>query len=404
MKEIVYFGGYKLYDFYPEIEVALKATDGIVTGDPKIFPITQKTDIEGFKFDFNSGLRLDIPVGNFHVTIFDSSSNLIAFDKDVSDVVLVSLEKFFVRWEFILYQNGKEVFTHQFNAENKFVHLAFPPSGMGDRFVLFPYAESFRQKWNCKMSATIEPYLQEILKLYFPEIKCLPTPPPETYATFYPSPTFSLLYLPQSSIQFPMELMGKDIFGVSAKKIVYTPTKPRQILEPYVCIAVQTSGTYKTWLNPNGWNFVVEYLKYLGYRVLCIDKNKIESGKGFTVKMPEGAEDFTGNLPLSERVNLLAYADFFIGLSSGLSWLAWAVDIPVILISGITASWFEFNTPYRIYNKLVCHGCHNDATIPWPEYENCPRHKNTPRAYECSTKISAQQVIDAIDQLLEDKK
>ena len=120
--------------------------------------------------------------------------------------------------------------------------------------------------------------------------------------------------------------------------------------------------------------------------------------------MPEGAEDFTGDLPLRERINLLAYAEFFIGLGSGLSWLAWAVDIPVILISGITATWFEFDTPYRIANKLVCFGCHNDTTIKWGDYEKCPRHKNTTRAYECSTKISAQQVIDAIDQLLEDKK
>ena len=246
MKKVIYFCGSKLLDIYSEILSALKTVDGIVTGDPKYFPITQATDIEGFRFDFNSGLRLDIPKGNFHVTVFDSASNLVVFDKDVSDVILVSLEKFFVCWEFILYRDGEEIFTHKFNAEGKEVHFNFPKSGMGDRIALFPYAESFRQKWNCRATAKVEPYLQEILKLYFPEIKCVETPAEDTYATYFPAPSFGVIYLPEKPINFPMLQMGRDILGVSAKKIIYRPTEPRKISEPYVCIAVQASSTIKS--------------------------------------------------------------------------------------------------------------------------------------------------------------
>ena len=177
-------------------------------------------------------------------------------------------------------------------------------------------------------------------------------------------------------------------FGLQrAEKIIFRPTKPRQIKEPYVCIAVQTSATFKTWLNPGGWNSVVDYLKRLGYRVLCIDKNREQTDHGFTVKMPEGAEDFTGDISLSERVNLLAYAEFFIGMPSGLSWPAQAADCPVVLISGITPVWFEFSTPYRVINRLICFGCHNDINLKWGDYENCPRHKGTDRVYECSKKF-----------------
>ena len=130
----------------------------------------------------------------------------------------------------------------------------------------------------------------------------------------------------------------------------------------------------------------------------------METSHGITVKMPEGAEDFTGDLPLIERVNLLAYADFFIGIGSGLSWLAWATGVPVILISGISATWFEFDNPYRVINLLVCHGCMNDTSLPWGEYEKCPRYRGTDRVYECSKKISARQVIQMINQLLDDKR
>ena len=113
------------------------------------------------------------------------------------------------------------------------------------------------------------------------------------------------------ALNVPMVNFGEQILGLAAEKITYRPTKTKQI--------------------------------------------------GFTVKMPEGAEDFTGDLPLSERINLLAYVEFFIGASSGLSWLAWA------------------------------------------NYRFCPKHRGTERAYECSRKISARQVIQAVNRLIDDK-
>ena len=44
---------------------------------------------------------------------------------------------------------------------------------------------------------------------------------------------------------------------------------------------------------------------------------------------PHGAEDETGERPLQERARWLKHAEFFIGLSSGLSWVAWAAGTPV---------------------------------------------------------------------------
>ena len=66
--------------------------------------------------------------------------------------------------------------------------------------------------------------------------------------------------------------------------------------------------------------------------------------------IPNGAEDETGDRPLAERARWLKHADFFVGLSSGLSWLAWAAGTPVVMISGFTHPLNEFATPYRIVN------------------------------------------------------
>ena len=54
--------------------------------------------------------------------------------------------------------------------------------------------------------------------------------------------------------------------------------------------------------------------------------------------------DLTGDKSILERGQILTNAEFFIGLSSGLSWLSWAVNTHVFLISDVTPLNHEFQT------------------------------------------------------------
>ena len=101
---------------------------------------------------------------------------------------------------------------------------------------------------------------------------------------------------------------------------------------------------------------------------------------------------------------MLAHADFFIGLSSGLSWLAWGVGVPVVMISGFTLPLNEFHTPYRVINYHVCNGCWTDSSEEFvhADFAWCPRHENTPREFECTRFISAGQVEQTINRLMQD--
>ena len=186
-------------------------------------------------------------------------------------------------------------------------------------------------------------------------------------------------------------------------KAEFHPTEPPVTDEPYVCIAIQSRSNRKSWLWENGWDIVVDYLKQLGYRVFCIDKNREQTNNGITVRMPKGAEDFTGNRSLLDRANMLYHAEFFIGLSSGLAWIADAVNCPVVMIAGFTREWHEFYTPYRVMNRKVCYGCLNDLRVIFLSEESCPYHKNTPRAFECQKKISPRMVINTIERLIVDR-
>ena len=103
-------------------------------------------------------------------------------------------------------------------------------------------------------------------------------------------------------------------------------------------------------------------------------------------------------------MDLLYHADFFVGLGSGLSWLAWGVGKPIVMISGFSLPGMEFYTPYRVVNFHVCNGCFSDSSIEFvhDDFAWCPRHKNTDRQFECTRFISPQQVNNTIDRLMAD--
>ena len=371
-------------------------------------PIVGETGIKGVLLDFNCGLRLQIPRGKFHVRISDGASGVILFDEAVEATTLISMEKYFIEWEIAIWQDGEPVFFHQFDPRGQNVHFIFAQPPLGDNLAMLPYAEEFRKRFDCNLSCKVFPAFEEIVRRYYPRLKLSKLPPEDTYACYYFAGWMNLpIATPTDLRSMPIELFARAILNTPKirrpPKVIFTPTKPREIPEPYVCIGVQASYTPKCWFAPNGWDDVVVHLKELGYRVLCIDRDCECTNYGMTVKQPAGVEDFSGKYDLLDRINQLAYADFFIGVSSGLAWLAWSVDIPVVMISGITEPWNEFDTAYRVSNPLVCHGCFNSIAVDPLKLLECNRYKGTEQVYECSKKISARQVIDAIDQLIADR-
>ena len=355
-----------------------------------------ETGIEGLRIDFNFGLRLSVPEGDYHVRISDGEHGQVFFDGDVSGQELVSMEKYAILWQVEVYAGGDCIFAHRFDMTGQRVYF-YLGTALGDMLALLPYIRAMEQQLGLHVVVGAEKNFRPLIMSEFPSWEMADRVPEDTYASFVcgafqGTPMLS----PIDTRLMPMEEAGRWLFGWRGQVALLTFGKdaPRTIEEPYVCIAVQASGVQKCWLRPGGWDEIVRRLKAAGYRVLCIDGEREREEDGIRVTMPQGAEDFTGYRPLTERIRLLAHADAFFGVGSGLSWLAHACGTPVVLISGFSLPMTEFPTPGRVINPHVCCGCFNDTNLSAKD-GGCPRHGGTARAYECSRKIAPEAVWDA---------
>ena len=200
----------------------------------------------------------------------------------------------------------------------------------------------------------------------------------------------------------PLQKGFSNQLGLECEEIkpkISFESSPRPFDEKYVCIAIQSTCQGKYWNNSTGWEKLFDMLKKEGITPICIDQYSSFGVPGFFNSLPKNCVDRTG-LPLNEIISYLDYCEFFIGLSSGLSWLAHAMNKHTVLISGFTHEWCEFtmNTT-RIINKEVCHGCFNEPEkTPFDpgDWLWCPHKKGTSEEFICSKSISADKVLESM--------
>ena len=393
--------------------------------DPFFLPapeIPTQEGPRGIRFDFNDGARVLLPQGSWHVQLEDDEAGNILFACDADGGWVVSTKKYYAPFRIRVWDRDREgdkdgnnanepILDHPMDLKGQPVLLKFPVGTLGDLIGWFPYAEKFLRKHECILECSMGQPIIDLIKDQYPDMSFVAPPEvrmKEPYASYRIGLFFggNLDHQPFDFRMVGLHRTAGHILGVDPEeeRPRLKLTGAREIPEPYVCIATKSTNLAKMWNNGFGWEQVIVHLKSLGYRVLCIDRDRTV-GHGFVWnKFPDGAEDFTGNIPLQRRVDLLRHADFFIGLSSGLSWLAWGTGIPVVLVSGFSLPGCEFRTPYRVINTHGCYGCWDamDQRFDHNDYYWCPRHKGTERQFECSRLITGKQVISAIERLRAD--
>jgi autotransporter strand-loop-strand O-heptosyltransferase len=404
-----------LYDEYTEKLFAKKFID--------IYNNTHKTHREvktsaEFKLHFND--RATVEIENlfdensyFNVTFADKSTNDVKYSCDIKHGWWTSCNfNYYIPFNIkIKDKNGEVVYNHDLNLENKNVLIEYDSFALGDQLAWMPIIEQFRKKHKCNLFVKLP--LNHLFEKKYPHINFInDLNGINMYATYklgwyVDNNGYNKDRHKNDPRKLPLQKIASDYLGldyIPERPILDYEVLPRPVDKKYVAIATQSTAQAKYWNNTGGWKKVIEYLNSIGYEVICIDKNKsYGSYPDYMNDMPDNALDFTGDKPLNERISQIHHCDFFIGLPSGLSWLAWSVGVPTVLISGFSYPYTEFKTPYRVQNHDVCTGCWNDELFDKGNWKWCPK-PNKKELFECTKSITPEMVIKVINRLIKDNK
>jgi len=198
---------------------------------------------------------------------------------------------------------------------------------------------------------------------------------------------------------------------------ILIPNMERPIKNKYITIGIHSTAQCKYWNHPEGkkvqpeapyWNELCGMIRKKGYTPVVVEQHELFGQHPYMNGLPTKSNKKWGQ-PLLESINYIYHSEFYIGLSSGMSWIAHAMGKKVAMIANFTEDWNEFDLSLpdyiRITNKNVCHGCWNiidkDFTFDINDWYWCPKHKDTNRQFECHTSITPEQVFSEIKKWIE---
>ena len=283
---------------------------------------------------------------------------------------------------------------------------------IGDTVGALPYIEKFVSlNSDDEIHVSINDWLIPFFQEPYSTIQFIGKKPEENYDKILP-----LKYLFDKPLQKGYAEQLGFFDGEYIRPKVLIPNMKRPIKGKYITIGVHSTSQMKYWNHPIGrrsqelspnWNELCGMIRKSGYIPVVVEKDEMFGIPPHRNGMPSSCVKKIGN-PLEESMSYIYHSEFFIGLSSGLSWLAHAMGKPVVMISNFTEDWNEFDLNLddyiRVTNKSKCHGCWNrinkDYSFDSSDWYWCPEHKDTPRQFECHYSITPDYVYKQIEHWL----
>ena len=315
-------------------------------------------------------------------------------------------KKFYQNWVLRVKGLDTEFFhEHIFNPEGQRILISFESKSLGDTLSWMPYVDKFQKEHKCEVICST--FLNKLFIEQYPNIQFVEpgTVVDNIYGSYYLGIFYDeegqpdLSKNPIDSRKIPLGKIASDILGVQYDDELKPkiPLNKDVIIKKQISIATHSSAQCKYWNNPKGWQTVVNYLNDKGYTVRLLSQ---EEDGYMGNPNPYGVKQHRKG-PLTDVIKTLQESELFIGISGGLSWLAWATGTPTILISGFTEKISEpVKGIHRIINENVCNGCWSYHKFDPGNWNWCPEHQGTPREFECSKSITAEMVINEINDIL----
>jgi autotransporter strand-loop-strand O-heptosyltransferase len=307
---------------------------------------------------------------------------------------VASSKKYYIPW--IIKVNGEVV--DRFSLENKTVLISFETKSIGDTLAWAPYAIELMNQKKCKV--VLSTFHNEWFEGSndYKDISFINPGESTNCDVVYRLGWFKddnqtwrkFDNYPTQINLIPLQQTATDILGLNYKEINYslnfTP-KPRTIKKKYVVFGPQSTAGCKEWVFEN-WVTLSKMLKELGYEVVILSLKKYN----IDGVIHNHTKDW------SEVMNILFHAEFFVGLSSGLSWMNWALGKKTVMIAGFSENNHEFSYNMTRVSNNLCIKCWNDPVLTFDpgDWDWCPVYKGTERQHICQKSITPLQVFNSL--------
>ena len=342
----------------------------------------------------------------YHVKFIDSNNDKILYDCVISPNQWTRCSiKYFVNWKIQIENlSTKQITIDKFNLDNKIIRVSLDSSSLGDTLAWTPHVNEFAEKNNCiVIVSTFKNFLFETEK--YPRLRFVN--PGVTYENtycnymigwFYDNNKVNFYKNPRDFKNIPLQATTSDILGLkesSVKPFIKVNNTNSPLDTKYICIAIHSTAQAKYWNNPTGWQEITNHYKSKGFEVVVVSS---EHDGYMGNKNPEGVLYMKDN-SMDTLITYLYNCEMFIGISSGISWLSWALNKKTVIISGFSKPITEplDDNVIRIFNESVCNGCFNSHKLDAGDWNWCPINKGTDKQFECSKSITSKQVISIIE-------
>ena len=330
----------------------------------------------------------------FDVRFYDENNNLYHRDVIGANHWIRLSRRYYTKWRTEIWDGDEKIYEYTLNLEGKRVFICLDSSSLGDTIAWLPYADEFRKKHKCRV--IVSTFKNFLFKDVYQHLQF--AEPGEVVPDIYAQYRIGWFYKSESEPALPntvkLQQTATNILGLDYQEIrpniAFTPSN--KSYTKFVTIATNSTAGCKFWTK-EGWQAVINYLVEKGYDVINVSKEPNPFDNCMQIH----------DTSMEHTMDVIYNCEFFIGLSSGLSWLAWAMNKKVVMISNFTEDNHEFEC-IRITNKSVCHGCWNKAEYKFDkgDWNWCPVHKGTDRQFECHTSITPEMVIEAIGSMVEE--
>jgi autotransporter strand-loop-strand O-heptosyltransferase len=335
----------------------------------------------------------------YFVEFIDSrTGNVVHSDTIKNNMWTKCNKEYFIPW--IIKIDGKEV--HKFDVTDKKVKITFDSKSVGDTLAWMPQVVEFKNTFNCKVAvSTFHNEWFEGLPAYEDIEFVKPDTPYNAYAHFkigwfrtdgkWDEGTKN----PIQANTVPLIQAATDILGLPYKEvnhgIDFTPGE-RPIKQKYICIGPRSTAGLKEWPYQN-WKELAKLLHKDGYKIVNLSYEGFEGPYIINKK----------GMGWKKTWNYLYYADLFIGLGSGLSWMNWVLGKHTLMINNFIPFGFEFTKNLtKLEDHSVCNSCwvKKEVNFDPGDWDWCPINKGTDKQHICQKSISADTVYKEFKKII----